>query len=106
MNLHIHGHQPRSAALRESFIAQAEELEADFPNLIDCDLSLENTGRGFHSRVRLLGRGLTISAHAECGEIDEAVRLAFARAYRQLRKRRDRTIYSRRREARREHHAI
>lgn len=106
MNLHFHGHRPRSEALRASMVELAEDLGADFPSLIDCDLSLDDSARGFHARLRLLGRGAKISAHAECLDMEEALRLVFGRAQRQLRKNRDRRIHTRRREARREHHAI
>jgi len=106
MNLHFHGHRPRSEELRANVVELAEDLEMDFPNLVDCDLSLDDSVHGFRARLRILGRGVRIAAHAECPDMEDALRTAFGRAYRQLRKQRDRRIDTRRWEARREHHAL
>ncbi|MFQ5698864.1 MAG: HPF/RaiA family ribosome-associated protein [Myxococcota bacterium] len=90
---------PRSERIAQDCEALASELRSEFPETSKVEITLTRAGDQHETRVRVTGKDLDLAASSRGERQTEAVSDAFDRARRQLRKRHDKLIFGRRREA-------
>lgn len=100
MSFRIHFQDlPPSAALRDECERWVSELESEFPETSKFEVTLTHAGAEHETHVHITGRDLELASSAKGRGQREAIEEAFERLRRQLRKRRDKQILGRRREA-------
>jgi ribosome-associated translation inhibitor RaiA len=79
----------------------AQGLQVDFPEAHKFEVCVSRSGTEHEAHVHVVGKDLKVAASAHRRALHEAVGEALTRAERQLRKRHDKQIFVRRREAQR-----
>ncbi|MFQ5514268.1 MAG: HPF/RaiA family ribosome-associated protein [Myxococcota bacterium] len=100
MTNRIHFHDlPHSRRVKEEFERLATSLRDEFPEIQKLEVSLNHSHEDKETHVHVTGKDLELAARAACRELHDSLVEAFDRLRRQLRKRHDKVIYARRREA-------
>ncbi len=102
MNFRIHFHGiSHDDDIKQSCQRLADSLQDEFPETSNFEVTLNHTGEEHESHMHVTGKELEIASSASGRELRNSIEEAFERVRRQLRKRHDKQIYTRRREAQR-----
>ncbi len=102
MNFRIHFHGvSHDDDIKQSCQRLAESLKDEFPETSKFEVSLSHTGEEHETHMHVTGKELEIAATASGRELRDSIAEAFERVRRQLRKRHDKQIYTRRRDGQR-----
>ena len=99
--IHFHDDIRRSNRLHEECERICEGLRTEFPEAGKFEISLHRTGDEYETNIHVTGKDLSMAASAHRRTLKESTAEAFSRLQRQLRKRHDKQISTRRREAHR-----
>ena len=101
MNFRMHFQDlPHSQFLQTKCQAQAGALESEFPEITRVEVTHTHSGDDRATHVHALGRHLDLASNATSRSARESIQEAFGRLHRQLRKRHDKYLSNRRRDAR------
>jgi ribosome-associated translation inhibitor RaiA len=90
---------PPSDHIKEEFEKLATNLREEFPGIMKLEASLKRVNDDLETQLRVTGKDLELASNASSRELRESLSEAFEHLRRQLRKRHDKVIFSRRREA-------
>lgn len=100
MSFRIHFHDvQQSDGVRDDCEKLARELDSEFPETQKFEVTIKRTGEQHATTVHVTGKELDLAASARSHVLDETILEAFEKVRRQLRKRHDKVIFGRRREA-------
>ena len=98
MNLSVYFRDMRhSESLRLHCADLAEEIEAEFPKIIACEVTLGQDAKQFQTHVHITGKEVDLAASSAGPELRHTLSEAFQRARRQLRKHHDKLVFEPRR---------
>ncbi len=95
--LHFHG-VSHDDDIKQSCQRLADSLKEEFPAASKLEISLNHTGEAHETHMHVTGKEFEIASSASGRELRDSIAEAFERVRRQLRKRHDKQIYTRRRE--------
>jgi ribosome-associated translation inhibitor RaiA len=100
MTNRIHFHDlPHSQQIKDEFEKLATGVREEFPEIKKLEVSLNRSNDDLETHVHVTGKDLDLASSAKSRELRESLSEAFERLRKQLRKRHDKVIYSRRRVA-------
>ena len=98
MSFRIHFQDvPHSEAIREECEQLASSLREEFPETSKCEVTVTHTGDEKELHLHITGKDIDIAARARARDLRETMVDAFDRVRKQLRRRHDKQIFSRRR---------
>ena len=95
---------PHDAEVRDAFERLSGDLEQAFPETDRFEVTLSHAGDVYRAHLHVTGKNLSVNASSDDREPQLALGDAFQKAHAQLRKRHDKTIFARRREAQKGRH--
>ena len=99
MSLRVHFQDvPKSDKARSECEALARGLEAEFPETGKFEVSISQSRDEYAAHLHVTGKDVSVNSNAQSRELLEALREAFDKAQRQLRRHHDKVIFGRRRE--------
>ncbi|MCE2391649.1 MAG: HPF/RaiA family ribosome-associated protein [Proteobacteria bacterium] len=99
--IHFHDGLPHSKRLQADCELRSRELQGEFPETHKFVISCSRSGERYEVHIHVTGKEGEVASSATHWVQQEAVQQAFSKAQRQLRKRHDKLIHSRRRGAQR-----
>ncbi len=100
MSLRVHFQDvPRSERARSECQDLALGLEEEFPETTKFEVSISRSREEYAAHLHVTGKDVSVNSNAQGRELLEALREAFDKAHRQLRRHHDKVIFGRRREA-------
>ena len=89
--------------LREELEKRSRALSGEFPELTHVEITLSPDGDGCHATGHVTGKNTELAGHANASEPHHAVDRLIDTLKQQLRRNHDKRIFSRRREAQKNH---
>lgn len=100
MSFRIHFHDLRSSeSIRQECERLANNLRESFPETSKFEVRLSLNGELHETHIHVTGKDLEVASSAKHRELRDSVTDAFQRIQKQLRKRHDKQIFTRRRDA-------
>ena len=98
MSLHIHFHDlPHSDPIHRACEQWVDALQEEFPETSKYEVTLSHSRGEHEAHVHVTGKDLELASAAQHRDLKDAVTEGFERLRRQLRKKHDKRIFTRRR---------